>query len=164
LAEAGSYTYRIQGNQWRSIIIPVKIGILLPIMGSSQSGELEVEAKALIDTGATGSCVSDSLAKEMGIPSFAKESVYSVHGIKMVPIYCINFFLPNGSIFKQHKVYEFHKVYDFDFIIGMNILRQGDMAITTASNETVFSFRIPSGDNHIDFMSDYTAHGRHDNG
>jgi hypothetical protein len=102
----------------------------------------------LIDTGATGSCVSDSLAKEMRISSFAKDSVYSIHDIKTVPIYCVNRFLPNGSIFKQLKVY------DFDFIIGMNILRQGDMAITTARNETVFSFRIPSGDNHIDFMSD----------
>jgi hypothetical protein len=36
----------------------------------------------------------------------------------------------------------------------MNILLKGDMAITTANNETVFSFRIPAGARHIDFMSE----------
>jgi hypothetical protein len=160
LVELHAYTWRIRGNQWQSIIIPVKIGLLLPIIGDPQSGELEVEAKALIDTGATGSCISDVFAQKMHLSILTKKKVYSVHGIKSVPVYCINLLLPNGSVFKQLKTSEFHKVYDFDFIIGMNILRQGDMAITTANNETVFSFRIPSGDNHIDFMSDYTAYGR----
>jgi hypothetical protein len=52
-------------------------------------------------------------------------------------------------------VIAFHKAYNFDFIIGMNILRQGDMAITNANNETIFSFRIPPGIQHIDFMPNH---------
>jgi hypothetical protein len=92
---------------------------------------------------------------KMKLPSFTREDVYSVHGIKSVPIYCLDVFLPNGTLFSNMDVTEFHKAYDFDFIIGMNILRQGDMAITTANNEIVFSFRIPAGDHHIDFMSDH---------
>jgi len=30
--------------------------------------------------------------------------------------------------------------------------RKGDMALTNANNEIVFSFRIPSSDTHIDFL------------
>jgi hypothetical protein len=153
LAETQSYTYRIQGNQWQSIIIPVRISILLPLIGSRKSGELELDATALIDTGATGSALSDMLARKMSMPVLAKRRVYSVHGIKSVPVYCIDLSLPNGSVFKQLKGSEFHKAYDFNLIIGMNILRQGDIAITTANNEMVFSFRIPAGARHIDFMS-----------
>jgi hypothetical protein len=154
LAETQSYTYRIQDNQWRSIIIPVRISVLLPLIGSRKSGELELEATALIDTGATSSALSDMFARKMSMPVLARQKVYSAHGIKSVPVYCIDLSLPNGSVFKQLKVSEFHKAYDFDFIIGMNILRQGNMAITTANNETGFSFRIPAGTRHIDFMSE----------
>jgi len=36
----------------------------------------------------------------------------------------------------------------------MNILRKGDMALTNANGEMVFSFRIPSSDTHIDFTKE----------
>jgi predicted aspartyl protease len=151
LADTHAYTYRIQNSQWRSIIIPVNLGISAPFMYLPQRGEFMIAAKALIDTGATGSCVSDSFAQKMRLPVFTQKDVYSVHGRKSVPVYCLDILLPNGSVFKGMKVSEFHKSHDFDFIIGMNILRLGDMAITNANNETVFSFRIPSGCTHIDF-------------
>jgi hypothetical protein len=34
----------------------------------------------------------------------------------------------------------------------MDILLQGDIAITNANNETVFSMRMPPQEEHIDFM------------
>jgi hypothetical protein len=90
LAEIGGYTWHIRGNQWRSIVIPVRVGISLPIMGRTQQGELLVDANALIDTGATGSCMSDAFTQKMKLISFTKESTYSVHGIKSVPTERIN--------------------------------------------------------------------------
>jgi hypothetical protein len=51
-------------------------------------------------------------------------------------------------------VAEFQSNNNFDFIIGMNILRMGDMALTNAKNEMVFSFRIPPSETHIDFVKE----------
>ena len=39
-------------------------------------------------------------------------------------------------------------------LIGMDILTQGDLAITNANNETCVSFRIPS-EQCIDFVQEY---------
>jgi len=36
----------------------------------------------------------------------------------------------------------------------MNILRMGDMALTNAKGEMVFTFRIPPADKHIDFFEE----------
>jgi len=51
-------------------------------------------------------------------------------------------------------VAEFYGGNDFDFIIGMNILRMGDMALTNANNKTVFSFRVPPAEAHINFVDE----------
>jgi hypothetical protein len=40
---------------------------------------------------------------------------------------------------------------EFDVIIGMDILRHGDMAVTNSGGITVFSFRVPPDNKHIDF-------------
>jgi hypothetical protein len=49
------------------------------------------------------------------------------------------------------KSAEFSGSHEFDFIIGMDILRMADMAITNAGGVTVLSLRAPCADKHIDF-------------
>jgi len=49
---------------------------------------------------------------------------------------------------------EFYSGNNFDFIIGMNILRMGDMALTNAKGSSVFSFRIPPAETQIDFTQE----------
>ena len=39
---------------------------------------------------------------------------------------------------------------DYKFVIGMNVIAYGDIAITTAEDKTVFSVRVPS-EGHIKF-------------
>ena len=70
--------------------------------------------KALWDTGATQSCISDRLATEFGLED------------------------------------------DCDLIIGMDIMTQGDLAMTNLEGRTVFSFRIPSLYT-VDFEAEHTA-------
>jgi len=40
----------------------------------------------------------------------------------------------------------------FDIIIGMDILTQGDLAITNHDHRTVVSFRVPPDSKHIDYV------------
>lgn len=63
----------------------------------------------------------------------------------------VDILFPNRLLFQGISVMEFSGGQDFDVIIGMDILRTGDMAITNAQNHTVFSFRVPSDTKHIDF-------------
>jgi hypothetical protein len=83
--------------------------------------------------------------------------VHGIHGFAAVPVYQVDVVLPVGILLTNMEVAEFNiqkKDVEFDFIIGMNILRMGDMALTNANNKTVFSFRIPPADTHIDFNLD----------
>jgi len=66
-------------------------------------------------------------------------------------VYTVDILFPNRMIATNIKASEFSGSHDFDFIIGMDILRMTDMAITNAGGVTVLSLRSPSADKHIDF-------------
>lgn len=102
--------------------------------------------KALWDTGATHTAISDRLAAEMEIPSEDFARVSTASGILRVPVYLIQLGLPNHFVFEEVEVVEFaySDEDDFDLIIGMDVMTQGDLAITNFEGKTVFSFGIPS--------------------
>jgi len=107
---------------------------------------------ALVDTGATGSCISNRFAAGAQLKPLKMNTVIGAHGIAIVPVYRIDVLLPNGILFTNMEVAEFIGNNNFDFIIGMNILRMGDMALSNAKGKTIFSFRIPPAEEPIDFM------------
>jgi predicted aspartyl protease len=113
-----------------------------------------IKTKALIDTGATGSCVSRRFAESVKLNSFKMTKVFTAQGPFPTPMYRVDVLFPHGILFTNMDVTEFSGEHDFDFIIGMNILRKGDIAITNANDETVFSFRVPSDVEHINFVKD----------
>lgn len=41
---------------------------------------------------------------------------------------------------------------DIDILIGMNIIRLGDLAISSGNGETLFSFAIPPFENKTDLL------------
>jgi len=101
----------------------------------------------------TGSCISRDFASNAHLKSFKIIKVLGAHGFAFVRVYLVDVLLPNGILFSNMEVAEFYGGNNFDFIIGMNILRKGDMALTNANGEMVFSFRIPPAETHIDFTS-----------
>mgnify|MGYP000287416268 CR=1 FL=1 len=102
--------------------------------------------KALWDTGATHSAISDRPAAKMQLPSEDFARVSTASGILRVPIYLIQVGLPNHFVFEEVEAIEFtySDEDDCDLIIGMDIMAQGDLSITNLEGKTVFSFRIPS--------------------
>jgi hypothetical protein len=79
--------------------------------------------------------------------------VHSAQGEFTSSVYQIDVIFPNRLLIQKIDVIEFKKGRDFDCIIGMDILRMGDCAITNANGITVFSFRVPSDNKHIDFTN-----------
>jgi len=114
--------------------------------------------KALWDTGATHTAISDRLAAEMQLPSEDFVRVSTASGILRVPVYLIQLGLPNHFVFEEVEAVEF--AYsdddDCDLIIGMDVMTQGDLGITNFEGKTVFSFRIPSL-HRVDFEAEHSV-------
>ncbi|GHT95342.1 hypothetical protein FACS1894141_3770 [Spirochaetia bacterium] len=53
--------------------------------------------------------------------------------------------LPNMVSIHNIRVTEFFDSDDFEVIIGMDLITQGDLAISNDGGKTVLSFRIPPG-------------------
>ncbi len=70
----------------------------------------------------------------------------------------MRFGLPNHFVFEELEVVEFAYVDedDCDLIIGMDIMTQGDLAITNFEGKTVFSFRIPAL-HRVDFEAEHAV-------
>jgi hypothetical protein len=114
--------------------------------------------KAIWDTGATNSVVTENTAQSIGLSSMGKTQVTGVHGVKIVNRYFVNITLNNKSITLDVPVTECSSLSPDESIgvlIGMDIITLGDFAITNFGNDTFMSFRVPSIQ-HIDFVDGIT--------
>ena len=105
--------------------------------------------RALWDTGATISCITEDVAVALELRPEAYSEMYHAQGSSIVPFYFMNLGLPNGVTVQGVKVCQ-AVLMDSDVIIGMDIINKGDFAVTNKDGITVFSFQMPSM-LHIDF-------------
>ncbi len=125
-----------------AIFTEAKIALALDENPSSGDG---VTTKALWDTGATNTCISDRLARKLSLEAVDFAHVATASGIEHVPTYLAHVFLPKGLVFKNWELMQFQYTDDeSDLIIGMDIITKGDFSITNFDGRTVCSFRIPS--------------------
>jgi Aspartyl protease/SEC-C motif len=110
---------------------------------------------AIWDTGASGSVVTQSVVDKCGLKQVGLKRVRGVHGEEMSPVYLVNIELPNVG-FRHISVTLGKLPPGSDVLIGMDIIAQGDLAITNHGGITVFTFRCPS-DGKIDFVAEQRA-------
>ncbi len=109
---------------------------------------------ALWDTGAMCSCISKRCAAMLGLEIINITHMATASHVVEAPVYMAHLFLPNFPVFAYLEVLEFQDTSDnCDIIIGMDIITQGDFAITNLGGNTFFSFRMPSLQT-IDFEGD----------
>ncbi|MXY22631.1 MAG: hypothetical protein F4Y49_15010 [Dehalococcoidia bacterium] len=111
--------------------------------------------RAVWDTGATNSVISNRAVDRCELIPTGLTEVFQVNGPPFVAnTYLVRIMLPNDL--------EFHNILvtssdleedDADVLIGMDIISQGDFAVTHPNEQTQFSFRIPS-EADIDFEAD----------
>ena len=112
---------------------------------------------ALWDTGASQSCISNRLADALNLEADGYIDAATATGIVELAVYTVHLVLPSRIVFQSIQVIEF--IYtddDCDLIIGMDIMTQGDLAMTNLEGRTVFSFRIPSLHT-VDFEAEHTV-------
>lgn len=108
------------------------------------------EFNAIWDTGATGSCITEMVINELALTPTGRCISSSAHGEREGNVYIVNILLPNNVGFAGLPVME-AKIKDYDVLLGMDVLSQGDFAVTGFDGRTTFSFRIPTVDC-IDFV------------
>ena len=104
-----------------------------------------VEAIALWDTGANGSCISEDVVKGLNLQPTGYKEILTPSGKKVVNTYLVDVFLPN------HVMIEDLSVCDSDIgkqnigmLLGMDIITLGDFAVSNYNGKTLFTFRAPS--------------------
>ena len=135
----------------RMRMLPTSCGIVDSYL---KDGMLEVaEFRALWDTGADGSVISNSVVASLGLIPDGKIRVYHADGMSLVNTYTIDLRLPSGVVFRKLMVTS-GDLKDTDVLIGMDVISMGDFAITASHGVTKFSFQIPSTHD-IDFSQGF---------
>ncbi len=99
---------------------------------------------ALWDTGSTGCMVSRKVVDACNLQKEGQGPISNVSGVvENVPRYMVNLYLPNGLVVRELSV-ALGEFEDFDVLIGMDVITLGDLAVTNANGQTVFTFRVPS--------------------
>ena len=111
------------------------------------------EFRATWDTGAMRSVVSLDAVRKLGLSPIGRTTVFHANGQSVVGVYLVNILLPHQVGFSFVEVTE-GDLTGTDVLIGMDIISQGDFAITSSQGKTKFSFQIPSTHD-IDFVAEY---------
>lgn len=110
---------------------------------------------AIWDTGATNSVISKKVITECNLKPTGIVQVHGISGEQTSRTYLVNILLPNGVGHVGVKVTE-GILRDTDVLIGMDIITNGDFALTHNDGKTLFSFRVPSIGK-IDFVEQKAA-------
>ena len=133
----------------RAILIDVELKI--PTIVDRAEETVCIKTKALIDTGANGSCISKRLVSACKLRPVSAMKMISAHGLSIAQVYEISMLLPGGILFSDIPAVEVAGGRAFDVIIGMDILAGSDFAFSSNDSESCFSMRLPSAHEVIDF-------------
>ena len=107
---------------------------------------------ALWDTWATNSVISQVVVNVCGLFPIGLTRVSHVDGSYTAEVYLVNITLPSEVMLPNLTVTK-AEIPGADILIGMDIISQGDFAVTNQNSGTKFTFRIPSVED-IDFVED----------
>ena len=99
--------------------------------------------KAVWDTGATTSVISESLARKFGLRSIGHGNIVTSIGQREVPIFELDIHLTRNITLKRVKVFGSPmNNRDVEFLIGMDIISKGNLSIDNSNGKTKVTFEI----------------------
>ena len=138
----GSFTRHFQ-EKVDSIVTESYVYAPTDLSNGGQVKRVKIQ-RSLWDTGASVSLISARVAKVLGLESIGKSGVSGYNeGIDVKDTYLIHIGLPTRDIVTDIMAMEFDSD-EYDVVIGMDVICNGDLAITNQDDKTTFSFRIPS--------------------
>lgn len=117
--------------------------------------------EAIWDTGSPNSAISNAIVQTYKLDPTGECDAITGIGQSKKPTYSVSLWLPSRICIPKVPVIQL-ELKGADVLIGMDIISQGDFAVTHKKGKTVLSFRIPSTEC-IDFTektSITTANGK----
>ena len=121
----------------------------LPGENDSRPSQPQDRFNAIWDTGATSSAISQNVVDACGLKPISIVEVYGVHGPQPTEMFLIDLWLPNRVVVGEVQA-TLGELRGADILIGMDVIKLGDLAVTNFEGATMFSFRVPS-EGQIDF-------------
>src|ERR1035441_6338625 len=147
-----AFTCRVHG---RALALTSEVELFPPfVLPATPSKSLK--CKALYDTGASHSSISPRVVADLELASIGNTIVGVGGGTLTTTSHLVNIVLPNKVMFPMVRVAMITLHRDIDALIGMDILGQGDFAVTSYQGKTTFSFCCPSR-REIDFVAEVNA-------
>ena len=136
-----SFTYRFSNIQNR-LITPCGV---YPAFPQDHYDEVsgQTRYRALWDTGANISVITQRVVDDLGIPVEGYIPVGQVDGEFLAQVYSVALYLPNAVTIPALQVVK-AALTGTDVLIGMDIINLGDFAVSNRNGKTMFSFRMPS--------------------
>lgn len=107
---------------------------------------------ALWDTGATSTCISHEVAQSLHAIPVGKCNIHTPTGADTKDTYLVDIILPNNVKLENHLVIDSEiGGQGIGLLVGMDIISQGDFAVTNVHGKTTFTFRHPAIEQ-IDFV------------
>lgn len=101
------------------------------------------DVKAIWDTGATNSCISETVSKDLNLLPLGFVEVQTAGGKVNAKVYVVDIYLPHKVRVEEVRMTEV-PLTGCDILIGMDIISLGDFAVSNFMGETTFTFRMPS--------------------
>lgn len=105
---------------------------------------------AIWDTGATCCVIGERVVNECNLKPISITKVNTADGEHDASVYLISLFLPS-RVFVPELIAVSGKVKGADMLIGMDVINQGDFAVSNFGGKTTITFRTPSCER-IDFV------------
>jgi len=102
-----------------------------------------IKTSILWDTGATHSCLSPKIVRDLGLKPIDTIIVHGVNSSKVADVVLASISLPNG-LFLAGRRFSVSDIPGTDILVGMDIIMMGDFYISNSGGKTQFSFVIPS--------------------
>lgn len=100
--------------------------------------------KGFWDTGSSNSAISIKAAEQMGLPIYKSDNTMtSITGNNKLNSYNINVYLNNKMCFKNIEAFGTDmKGIEYEFVIGMDIIQQGNLIIKNNKRTTLKFIRV----------------------
>ena len=126
--------------------------IALPRATNPSSQKQFFPFKAIWDTGATNSVITDKVAKAVSVLPSGMATTRGVHGEAQVNTFIVDILLPSNVCIPNVRVSEGMLLDNVDVLIGMDIIQLGDFAISNCNGKTIFTYCLPPHANPIDLL------------
>jgi predicted aspartyl protease len=123
----------------------VSDGLLARAEAPEKSGAKEYVA--IWDTGASSTAISKKVVSDLMLPVVSMGTTSTAAGMTDTTIHRVHLWLPNYVVIEKCRancVPGLEDILGVDLLIGMDVMCQGDLAISNFQEKTVLSFRIPS--------------------